>query len=78
MNNHKGSCSATLASMTHAIKAQKVLAAAAIPANIIKTEPASSLHGCSYGIEFSCNQAQNVRKVLSTGGISVKKWNITD
>ena len=76
MNNKKASCTATLASMTQAIKAQKVLAAAAIPASIVKTEPASSLQGCSYGVEFSCNQVKNVRKVL--GGMSVKKWNITE
>ncbi len=78
MKIYKGSCSATLASMTQAMKAQKALAAAAIPSSIIKAEPSSSLHGCSYGIEFSCNQKNNVSSILASSGISVKKWNLAD
>ena len=78
MMTYNGNCSATLASMTVALKAQKALAAAAIPSNIIKIERSSSLHGCAYGIEFSCNQKNNVARVLGSAGIAVKKWNTED
>lgn len=73
--HNSGTCRATLSSMTQALKAQKALATAAIPVNIVKTDSASSLRGCTYGIEYSCNQSNNVSRVLSSAGISVKKWN---
>ena len=75
MNPYKGGCSAELQSMTAAQRAQKVLAAAAIPVNIIKTEVSPARRGCSYSIEFSCGQKNNVAAVLSSAGIAVKKWN---
>lgn len=78
MNAYSGKCTATLTSLTQAQKAQKALALAAIPSNIVKTEPASSLRGCAYGLEFSCNQRNNIARVLGTAGISVKKWNTED
>lgn len=78
MKDHGGNCRITLQSMTQAIKAQKVLAGAAIPSEIVKTEPASHLRGCTYGIAFRCNQSNNVERMLSSAGISVKKWNMVD
>jgi len=78
MNSYKGSCSAELQSMTVAQRAQKALASAAIPVSIVKTEPSSARRGCSYGIEFACNQLNNVSHVLSAAGISVKQWNTAD
>lgn len=68
-------CYAELGSMTYAMKAQKALAAAAIPATIIKSESSSSRHGCTYGIRFSCQQENNVRTVLAAARITVKQWN---
>ena len=71
-------CTATLQSLTAAQKAQKALAAAAIRSTIIKTEGSSFTHGCSYGIEFPCNQQNNVARALSGAGVAVKKWNTQD
>ena len=71
-------CTATLQSLTAAQKAQKALASAAIRSSIIKTEGSSFTHGCSYGIEFPCNQQNNVARVLSGAGVAVKKWNTRD
>lgn len=70
-------CFAELGSVTMAMKAQKALAAAAIPSSVVKTE-SSSRRGCSYGIRFSCNQWSNVRTVLFGAGITVKEWNTED
>ncbi len=75
MKTYKGSCSAELQSMTVAQKAQNALASAAIPVNIIKMSSSSARRGCSYGIEFACNQQNNVAAVLSASGISVRQWN---
>ena len=74
----EGNCTATLQSLTTAQKAQRALAAAAIRSSIIKVEGTSFTHGCSYGIEFPCNQQKNIARVLSDAGVAVKKWNIRD
>lgn len=68
-----GACFAELGSVTLAMKAQDALAAAAIPVTVEKTE--SAARGCSYGIRFSCLQENNVRAVLATARIPVKRWN---
>lgn len=78
MNDYNGNCRAELSSVTTALKAQRALSAAAIPSNVIKIESSSSRRGCAYGIEFACNQMNNVRTVLSGAGVAVKKWNSTD
>lgn len=75
--NDNGICRAELQSMTVAQRAQRVLAAAAIPVEIIKLD-SSRRKGCSYGIEFNCNQKNNVDTVLSSAGIGVKQWNRAD
>lgn len=77
MKSYDRDCSAELGSVTNAMKAQKALAAAAIPSAVVKTE-SSSRRGCAYGIRFSCNQFNNVRTVLSAARISVKQWNPGD
>lgn len=67
-------CSAELGSVTEAMKAQRVLAAAAIPSEIIKNEGARR-RGCVFGIGFSCAQANNVRTILSSAKIYPRGWN---
>ena len=80
--NRKGSeqgvCFAELGSLTAAMKAQEVLASAAIPASIEKIESPSSRRGCSYGLRLSCQQETNARTVLNAARISVKQWNTGD
>ena len=71
-------CTATLQSLTAAQRAQRALSAAAIRSSIIKTEGTSFTHGCSYGIEFPCNQQRNVARVLEGAGVAVKRWNTRD
>ena len=77
MKGYDRNCLAELGSMTSAEKAQSILAAAAIPSAIVKTE-SSSHRGCSYGIRFSCQQRNNVKMVLSAARISVKRWDPED
>lgn len=75
MKNSNGNCFAELGSVTYAMKAQKALAAAAIPSTVIKSESSSSRRGCTYGIQFSCRQEKNVQTVLAAAHIAVKQWN---
>ena len=75
MKEAQRDCSAELGSLTYAMKAQKALAAAAIPSTVVKSESSSSRRGCTYGIRFSCQQEQNVRTVLGGARIGVKQWN---
>ena len=74
MKRESYECSAELGSVTEAMKAERVLAAAAIPSEIIKIE-GSRRRGCVFGIGFSCSQQNNVRAVLSAARINPRNWN---
>ena len=70
----RGECVAVIGSMSQAMRAQSVLATAAIPSDVTKLE-ASSLHrGCVFGVRYSCAQENNVRAILASSRISVKEW----
>ena len=75
MKETSGGCYALLGSNTLAMRAQSVLAAAAIPTHVMKQETS---RGCIYGISFSCSQINNVKLVLSRERVKVKQWNGTD
>ncbi len=72
-NRYQG-CSAVLGTLTNAQKAQYALAAAAIPSRVIKETSPHAYRGCVWSVEFSCNQQQNVSRLLASAGISVKGW----
>ena len=74
MQKGNSTCFAAIGSITYAQKAQKALAAAAIPSSVTKAEVSSSRRGCVYGVRFSCAQESNVRTVLSNVRIAVKEW----
>ena len=74
MQMGNSTCFAAIGSITYAQKAQKALAAAAIPSSVTKAEVSSSRRGCVYGVRFSCAQESNVRTVLSNARITVKEW----
>ncbi len=75
MRNEHYVCSATVGSLTQAMKAQGALSSAAIPSEIIKTEKGGSRRGCVYSIGFSCAQENNVRTVLGASKIQASGWN---
>lgn len=72
--NDFSECSAVLGTLTSAQRAQRTLAAAAIPSRIIKLPPVAARRGCVWGIELCCNQRQNVETVLGAARISVREW----
>ena len=65
-------CIAVIGSVTYAMKAQKLLAAAAIPSHAIKLDATLSRHGCLWGIRFSYNQRNNVTAILQKNGIGIR------
>lgn len=75
MNAIGGGCSAAIGSLTLAIKAQRALAAAAIPTKVIKYEEGARGRGCIYGLSFSCPQRVNIETVLTRERIRVTQWN---
>lgn len=67
-------CIASFASQTYAIKAQKVLKAAAIPAGVIKLDGEKSKKGCAYGVEIPCSLLENAKTVLRNEKIRAKRF----
>ena len=51
-------------SITQALKAKKILTEHSILVNTTKISSEKSKKGCVHGIEFNCNYATNVRKIL--------------
>ena len=71
----RGDCFVEFGSLTLTMKAQELLAAAAIPSRVEKIEASASRHGCSYGLRLSCLQETNARTVLERGRVPIKRWN---
>ena len=64
-------CTASLNSLTYAIKAQKELAGAGIHAKVVKLDASMSRRGCTYGVEFDCANGRAVRSTLAGARIPV-------
>lgn len=65
----KKPCVTVIGSMTQAMRAQKVLAASSIRAEIIKAEADQSRKGCSYALSYSCSEEWNVQRILRESGV---------
>lgn len=65
-------CTASMSSETYALKAQRALSEASIPSRVVRLDGAKSRQGCAYGIEFSCGQLNNVKKILQGARIRAK------
>lgn len=70
----RGTCTAVIGSMTQAMKAQSLLAEAAIRAAVVKVSSAKTTGGCAYGVDFPCTQSANVRTVLDRAGVRVREY----
>lgn len=67
-------CLAVMGSMTQAMRAQKVLAGAAVRAEVVKADSAHTRRGCAYALSYPCSQENNVRTILSGAGIRVRDY----
>ncbi len=71
---YDGMCTAVMGSMTSALQAQKALANASLYVSVIKVSASGSTNGCSYGVSYGCALSGNVRAILASAGLSVKKY----
>jgi hypothetical protein len=60
--------------MTLAMRAQTLLAEAAIRSAVVKISSAKGTGGCAYGVDFPCTQRSNVVTVLQAAGIRVREY----
>ena len=67
-------CAVSIGSVTLATRAARALSGAAIYSEITKFGDDSLSRGCSYGLEFSCSQKENVMTVLRNAGIRVRGY----
>jgi hypothetical protein len=65
-------CTATLGSVTLAMKARRALAAQGLGCEVIKISDQSSSRGCVYGIEYPCEISGSVQRVLSASAIQTR------
>lgn len=72
--NTGNDCIAVIGSMTQTMRAQNVLAMAAIRTEVIKADSSLVRRGCAYALLYACAQDENVRDVLSNAGIRVKSF----
>ena len=70
----RGSCPAVIGSMTQAMRAQGLLAEAAIRSTVVKVSSAKSTGGCAYGVDFPCTQMSNAQTVLTRAGVRVREY----
>ncbi len=73
-SDRPGICTAVIGSMTQAMKAQSILAEAAIRAHISKISSSGAAGGCAYGVDFPCTQSANVKMILTRAGVRVREY----
>ncbi len=67
-------CTATIGSLTHAIKGQKLLESSGIAARIVKLDASRTRRGCSYGIEFDCREKSKTRRLFAENALPVSGY----
>ena len=68
----KRACVAVIGSMTQAMRAQKALERASIPARVEKADSSATRRGCAYGVTYDCSWEGAVREVLRRSGIVIQ------
>jgi len=57
-------CISAKKSMTHAVRAKRVLAAAGIPCEIVNLDGNVTKKGCAFGVSFPCGMTEKVQSIL--------------
>lgn len=66
------SCRLQVGSGTQAMRAQRVLSAAGVRSEVVKTENPDRRRGCSYSLAFDCLQEPFVTAALRNAGIRIR------
>ena len=67
-------CVAVIGSMTQAMRAQNVLATAAVRTRVVKADSFDTQLGCAYAIAFPCAQEIRVRRLLQAAGVRIDRF----
>ena len=57
-------CVSAKKSMTHAVKAKRILTIAGIRCDIVNLDGNVTKHGCAYGVSFPCDMTDKVQSIL--------------
>ena len=57
-------CISAKKTVTHAVRAKRVLAASGIRCEVVSLDPGVTKRGCAYGVSFPCEMTDRVRTVL--------------
>ena len=57
-------CISAKKSMTHAVKARRLLSAAGIRCEIVNIDSSVTKRGCAFGVTFPCEMMDRVRSIL--------------
>lgn len=68
-------CTASLGSVTVAMKAKRALSASQIKCEVVKVSTRRSAGGCVYGIEYPCELSGNVKNILDRAGVQIQAYN---
>ncbi len=69
-----GGCMAVFGAMTRAMRAQQILARAAIRTEVIQADATRNKGGCAYALSYPCTQEGNVRTILASAGVRVRTY----
>lgn len=64
-NNPNTICIAAIGSLTLSLKAQRMLQAAGLAAEVLALSREETRQGCAYGVSFPCNVRNQVRNTLA-------------
>ena len=74
MKIYYGECTAALASLTYAIKAQKILYENGISSKVVRLDASKERRGCGFGVEFSCDDSHLVKRILRGARVDVRRY----
>ena len=73
-STEKTSCVAAIGGMSPTVRAQRVLLAAGIAAEVVGLSPSETRRGCAFGLRFACESAAAVREALRRARISPSEY----
>ena len=65
-------CVAVIGSVTLAMRAQGVLAKAAIRTEVVKADSSVTGVGCAYALMFPCEMSETIKEILKNAGIRAR------
>ena len=71
-NSERGACVCVIGSMTQTMRAQSVLASAAIRAEVVGADSSKNGRGCAYALSYPCIWENDVKRILRDAGIRVR------